>query len=82
MPICQNIKVKTSNGNPLSCEFRSDEIWFTVSDGYGEPIATIERPHRGNSAWRAYAPNGKEIGKGYSMKIQAMRAIAIWLEIN
>lgn len=63
----------------FTVEIRSDEIWHTVRDSYGEPCGTIERPHRGHGhdRWEAYTPTGTGLGKAVGPRM-ALCQLAIY----
>jgi hypothetical protein len=62
-------ELSTYTKQGLHVTIASDEIWFPVYEiQFGKVssriIATIERPHRGVTVWRAYLKGGEEIGQG------------------
>jgi hypothetical protein len=62
----------------FTVELRSDSLWFTVYDSYGEPCGTIERPGQFNKTWNAAVPTGEVIKRGAVGPRQCLRCIAIY----
>jgi hypothetical protein len=73
-----DIKVIEYKG--FTVEVRSDSVFFTAYDSFGEPCGTIQRPSRlhGNKDWLAHVGTGQCVQAHGVGPRQCLRSIAIY----